>query len=234
MLAQTSAPEGFGELHEEYVGAYRALIQYLRDAIVGMSEYAALDEFVRAQFGDPDAEAPAGLVSLNLALMDTCRALEQAAAEAGYDVNLGCPQPPAEAVTIVVEIGGEWSAVPESLPAGDLIVEMVLTNTGNEPARPVVVEIFEGIATALPMVDGLVDLSQRGVGQEGITSFGLRYPGDRDISPEGDSDVTGEVPVLEPGDSVTIEFFASGPTIVVFDYGQGKFEAGSYIVIEQA
>jgi hypothetical protein len=234
VLSETSAPEGFEDAHEAYVGSYQALIEHLKDTMAGMSTHSEIDEFVRSQFGDPDADITADLAALNLAYIDTCRALELTATEAGYDVSMGCPVPPAETATIAVDIGMEWSAVPESLPAGDLIVEMVLTNVGDEPVQPVVVVIFEGDASALPTVGGIVDLSQSGVGQAGVTSFGLLYPGDHDIFTEGDSDVTGEVPVLEPGDSVTIEFFTSSTTIVVFDYGQGKFEAGSYIVIEQA
>ena len=116
----------------------------------------------------------------------------------------------------------------------DAQLEMVLTNVGDESIRPVVISIFGGDPTNPPIVDGIVDLSQSGVSDanSSLAAFGLEYPDVEALFTQGDSRVTGEVPLLDPGDSIAISVFGSGP-FVIFDYRQGEFQAGSFVVIEQ-
>ncbi len=176
-----------------------------------------------------EVEPPADFEVLNTVYVESCRYLERAGIEAGYESSLSCPEPPPEAVTIDVQVGGPWAASTNPLPSGDLVVDLALTNVGDETIRLAVVIIFEGDPTALPVVDGIVDLRRSGITEIGFTAFGLVYPDDRD----SENAPTPVAPELRPGETLTVTEFLSSNIIVIFDNRPGEYEAGNYIVIEQ-
>ena len=177
---------------------------------------------------------PAELAALEAAHMNACQNLEQLARDSGFDFTLECPEPTAEVIAVDVEVGGPWQADPNPLGVANARVDLVITNVGDEPIEVVVVDVFDGDAANLPVVDGRVDLTLSGVSDpsSGFASFGIRYP---DVhGPEGDSNVSNPPPALAPGDSVTLDPFEFFGTVVIFDYRAGEYEAGSSVVIEES
>jgi len=236
VLDAVEPPNGFEAAHQDYVNSYRGYFSYLREKVAGFIDFDGLLEFFNASF-DPLAELPAEHEQRLLALVESCRSLEELGAEAGFRSDLGCPTPPPEPISINVEIGDQWSATPNPLPIGDGLVQMTITNTGVEPIRPVVLDIFEGDDPLnLPVVDGVVDLSKDGqfFSSSRFAAFGLAYP-DREVlfGAGENSTVIGESPELLPGESIEAVIWSEG-TIVVFDYEPGEFEAGAYVVVERS
>lgn len=233
VLASIQPPIGFETAHQKYVNAFRASVTHMHDQVAGFSDLNELLEFLYALF-DPLAETSPELEQLVLGWVESCRALEDLGSEAGYRSNLNCPHPRPEAVSVDVEVGDEWTATPNPLAVGDGLVEMTITNTGNEAIRPVVVQIFEGDPLNLPVVDGVVDISQSGffVPAAGFAHFNLAYAGEDGVF-ISESGVTGEPPELLPGESVGAVLWVEGP-MVVFDYTQGQFESGAFVVIERS
>ena len=227
LLADVVAPSGFTEVHDDYVSAYQALTLHIKATIGEFSTLNEWDLFLKWLFGE--VELPADFEVLNTDYVQSCRSLEQAGVEAGYELSLGCPEPPPEAVTIDVQVGGPWSASTNPLPSGDLVVDLALTNVGDETIRLAVVSIFEGDPTTLPVVNGIVDLRRSGITEIGFTAFGLVYPDDRD----SENAPTPVAPELRPGETLTLTEFLSSNIIVIFDNRPGEYEAGNYIVIEQ-
>jgi len=227
LLADVAAPQGFTEVHDDYVEAYQALTLHLKTTVGEFSTLSEWDLFSKWLFGE--VEPPADFQAFNTAYVESCRSLEQTGVEAGYASSLGCPQPPPQAVTIEVQVGGPWSASTNPLPPGELDLEMVITNVGDETIRLAVVTVFEGDPTTLPVVDGIVDLSRSGIGEIGFTAFGLIYPDDRD----SENAPTPVAPELRPGETLTLTAFLSSNIIVIFDNRPGEYEAGNYVVIEQ-
>jgi hypothetical protein len=239
-LAQAEAldavepPPGFELAHREYVDAFRSYFTYLYDQIAGFTNLTEFISFFDAIF-DPLAELPAEQEQLLLAMVDSCRSLEDLGTDAGFRTDLGCPSPPEEPVSIEVEVDGQWSATPNPLPVGDGLVQMTITNTGSEAIRPVVLDIFEGDPVDLPIIDGVVDLSRSGVSFDAssrFSYFGIVYPGHEMLFGE-DSTVLGEPPELLPGESIEAVIWSEG-TMVVFDYQPGGFETGAYVVVERS
>ena len=228
-LAALSAPSGFESAHSDYVDAIQAWVDQMRTDSADLTTPDEIFDYLSMIFFG--FEVTPAMEALMLAQATSCRTLEQLGNEAGYSVHLGCPQEPMEALTVDVQMGGPWMADPNPLVAFEGDVDMTLTNVGDEPIQPVVIVIFEGDPTDLPIVDGVVDLSLSGVTDpsSGFASFGVEYP---NVFGEGDSKV-GEVPTLAPGETVTNTMFGGSSVIVVFDYRAGEFEAGSYIVIER-
>jgi len=227
-LDAVQPPEGFGSAHQEYASSYRDYFVYLNDQVAGFRELDEFIEFLNVIF-DPLGELPAEVERLFHASVESCRSLEDLGSDAGFRTDLGCPTPPEEPVSVEIEIGDEWSAVPDPLPIGDGLVAMTITNTGSETVRPVVVEIWEGDPLNLPLVDGVVDISRSGVDFDlasDSTTFGISYAGEN-------WEVDGEPLELPPGESVEAAVWSEG-TLVVFDYRQGRFETGAYVVIERS
>jgi hypothetical protein len=233
-VAAVTPPGGFEFAHTEYVDAIQARVDQMQaDSVDLTSPDEIFDYLTMVFFG---IELTPAMESLMLAQATSCRTLEQLGNDAGYSVELSCPQEPVEPVepveplTVDVQVGGPWMADPNPLAATEGDVDMTLTNVGDEPIQPVVIVIFEGDPTNLLLVDGVVDLSLSGVTDpsSGFASFGVEYP---DVFGEGDSKV-GEVATLAPGETAEITMFGSD-VFVVFDYQAGEFEAGSYVVIER-
>lgn len=233
VLESVVVPKGFESAHQNYVNSYRAYFSYVRDQVAGLTDLDQFVEFFNAIF-DPLAALPDEHEQLLLAAVETCRSLEDLGADAGYQSDLGCPTPPPEPISMTVEIGAQWSATPNPLPVGDGLVQMTITNTGAEPIRPVVLDIFEGDPLDLPVVDGVVDISKSGEldPASGFAEFGLAYAGENEVFID-EFGVTGEPPELFPGESVEAVVWSEG-TMVVFDYQPGQFEAGAYVVVERS
>jgi len=236
-LEKADVPQGFESAHQDYLDAFRAYFTYLYDQVAASSDLAELEDIFNPIF-DPLAEISPRYEQLLLAVVETCRSLEDLGTEAGNDPDLECPSPPPEMMSVEVDVG-EWTAVPGSLPAVEGLVVITITNRGSRPIRPVAVEIVEGDPANLPVVDGLVDIALTGTlySASGHTTFGVVHPGDlfgRDCALFGENCVLPrEAPVLQPGESVEAESQGSGP-IVVFDYQPGEFESEAYVVIERS
>jgi hypothetical protein len=234
VLDAVDAPSGFESAHHDYVNSYRDYFSYVRDQVARFGDLDELFEFFNAIF-DPLAALPVEHEQLLLAAVETCRSLEELGTDAGYRTDLGCPTPPPEPISMTVEIGDQWSATPNPLPVGDGLVQVTITNTGAEPIRPVVLDIFEGDPLDLPIIDGVVDLSRSGVSFDAssrFSYFGIVYPGHEMLFGE-DSTVLGEPPELLPGESIEAVIWSEG-TMVVFDYQPGGFETGAYVVVERS
>lgn len=233
VLGAVDVPNGFESAHQDYVNSYRSYFTYVRDQVAGFGDLDELFEFFNAIF-DPLAAVPVELEQLFLAMVETCRSVQDLGTGAGYRSDLGCPTPPPEPVSMTVETGDQWSATPNPLPVGDGLVQMTITNTGAEPIRPVVLDIFEGDPLDLPLVDGVVDISKSGEFDpaSGFAEFVLAYAGENEVFID-EFGVTGEPPELLPGESVEAALWSEG-TMVVFDYQPGQFEAGAYVVVERS
>jgi hypothetical protein len=212
---------------------YRGLFEKTRDDVSGFTTMDEFDTFMAAIF-DPAIPPSVEMDQLNSSYIIACKNLELLGRDAGFEFSLGCPEEPPEVVAVDVQLGGPWIADPNPHGVTDAQLEMVITNVGDEAIRPVVISIGGGDPTNPPIVDGVVDLSQSGVSDanSSLAAFGLEYPDTETIFTQGDSRVTGEIPILAPGESVAISVFGSGP-FVIFDYRQGEFQAGSFVVIEQ-
>jgi len=233
VLDAVDAPNGFASAHQDYVNSFRDYFSYVRDQVAGFTDLDELFEFFNAVF-DRLAEPLPEHEQLLLAAVETCRSLEDLGSDAGYRSDLGCPTPPPEAVSIDVEAGSQWSATPNPLPVGDGLVRITITNTGDQAIRPIVLEIFEGDPLNLPVFGGVVDLSidvQFRETGDGDIEFRFAYPGP-EVHP-GEEPVIGEPPELLPGESIEAAVWSEG-TLVFFDYRQGEFEAGAYVVVERS
>jgi hypothetical protein len=225
-VAAVAAPSSFEAAQYRYVNSLRLLYEEWRHTISGFTTLAELEAFWAS------ASLPGSLGDLQLEFIAACTELEETAAAAGYALDMQCPEPPPEVFEVTVEVGSGWIATPHRLPRGTDLVAIQITNASAEPIRPVVLDIFQGDPTNLPVGEGLVDLSLSGVTDpsSGYAAFGLAYPngllGD-------DSRVQGEPPELSPGESITVQLWVSGD-VVIFDYRDGEYEAGSYLVIERS
>jgi hypothetical protein len=226
-VAAVTPPGGFELAHTEYVDAIQARVDQMQADSVDLTTLDEIFDYLTMVFLEP---TPA-FEALMVAVATSCRTLEQQGKDAGYSVELSCPQEPVEPLTVDVQVGGPWLADPNPLAATEGDIHMTLTNVGDEPIQPVVIVIFEGDPTNLPLVDGVVDLSLSGVTDpsSGFASFGVGYP---DVF-GGDDSKVGEVATLAPGETAEITMFGGSEVFVVFDYQAGEFEAGSYVVIER-
>jgi hypothetical protein len=225
-LDAVEPPRGFETAHQEYVNSYRAYFVHLNDRVGAFSDLDEFTEFLNVIF-DPLAGLPPELERQFHAFAESCRSLADLGSDPGFRADLGCPTPPEEPVPVAVDIGDQWSATPDPLPVGDGLVAMSITNNGSETVQPVVIEIWDGDPLNLPIVDGFVDISRGGVEFDvtsDATTFGISYAGEN-------WEVNGEPLELPPGASVEASVWSEG-TLVVFDYRQGEFEAGAYVVIE--
>jgi hypothetical protein len=233
VLEAITPPPAFETAHRDFVDAYRDYHAHIRDEILAITTLSGFDFLYGA---DPLAGLPPDTLEFVSAYVAACDALVQKGAEVGYSadsLDLGCPSLPPIPVTIEVIAGEVWVAAPNPAAAGDGLVRMVITNTGTEAIRPVVVDISEGDPLKLPVVGGVVDLALGGVWEAGseYASFNLHYSGHDQVFITEDG-VQGQPPELAPGQSVEAAVW-SGGTLVVFDYRAGEFEAGALVVIER-
>lgn len=234
-VAALQPPASFATAHDAYVVAYRGLFEKTRDDVSGFTTMDEFDAFMAAIF-DPAIPPSVEMDQLNSSYINACKNLEQVGRDAGFDFGLGCPEEPPAAVAVDVQVGGPWQANPNPIGVTGAYVVLTLTNVGDEPIQPVVIDIFEGDPTNLPVIDGVVDLTRSGISSDAesdFTLFGLIYP---DVSgDQGDSIVSNPPPILAPGESVELDGFdgSGGGLIVIFDYRQDEFQAGSFVVIEQ-
>jgi hypothetical protein len=115
------------------------------------------------------------------------------------------PCPPIAVVEI--DAGEEWNATTQVAPVGGWL-ELRVTNNGVEAMELVVIEIVDGES---------FDLSQADQAESSGATFNL-------ISPASS---------YAPGEGFATKT-ASENTIVVFDNGVGRFEAGAVIVITRS
>ncbi len=229
-IAALEVPVEFAKAHVAFVDSSRAFYGTLRDRVSQLTDLTEFEVLLTPLF-DPLVPMPAEIGSLYAALGAACTALESQGRDAGYAVDLDCPEPPAEVVTVDVEAEEVWSASPNPLATGDGPVQIHITNTGSEPIRPVVLDQIDGDPLDLPVLNGLVQIEKGGTSDSSHTSFNLAYPG-----VEGFVDETGLIaqpPELAPGDSIVAAVWGSGP-IVILDYRAGQFEVGAFVVIERS
>lgn len=231
MAVEAVAPPSlFANAHRRYIDTLRLFYEEWQRTVSGFTTLVELEAFW-ASASDPIRGLSNPLGDLQLDAIAACNELEDTAAEAGYDLDIRCAEGPSQAFEVSVEVGATWIATPSQLPPGTDVVAIRITNTSPEPIRPVVLDIFEGDPLNLPVGEGLVDLSLGGVidPSSGYAAFGLAYP-------EGllgdDGRVLGEPPELPPGESMTVRLWISGD-IVIFDYRDSAYEAGSYVAVER-
>jgi hypothetical protein len=226
-LRALTAPGGFETAHAEYVDAIQASADQMRTGSAGFTTSVEINNYLAMVL--IGIQPTPAFEAASLAVASGWSTLEQLGNRAGYSVDLGCPREPVEEVAVDVLVGGPWQALPNPLAETDGDIRLTLTNVGDESIRPVVISVFEGDPTNLPIVDGVVDLSLSGITDpdSDFASFGVAYP---DVLGEGDSKV-GDVPTLAPGETADATMFGGSEVIVIIDYRQGEFEAGNYLVI---
>ncbi len=222
-------PAMFAEAHRRYVVALRTVHEERKRVFTGFTTFGEYQDWLAEIH--PVTGASGALADALDAYIVACAAMETTAAQAGYELDLQCPEPPPEAIEVRIEAGDQWVATPASLPADADLITLEITNIGTEPIRPVVLDIFEGDPLDLPVGEGVVDIALSGVSDpsSGYASFGLAYPNDLFGD---DSRLTDVPPELAPGKTVTTHLFVSGH-LVVFDYRAGQFEAGRYVVVDK-
>ena len=230
-LDALTAPGGFEEAHAAYIAAYQSWAEQLVGDSAALTEPDDIDDYLAMIFFGFEPTPP--IAAAMTAIATGCMNLQQLGVSAGYAAELSCPLAPApapEPIALDVQVGGPWVADPNPLAVTDGDIQVTLRNVGAEPIRPVIIDVFEGDPNNLPIVNGVVDLSLSGVGDpdSGLASFGVQYP---DVFTGDDSNV-GEVPLLASGASTETTLSASD-VLVVFDYRQDEFEAGSRVVIER-
>ena len=213
-LAGITPPAAFADAHARYADAYLLLYQPILDETEKFNSVADWEEWLPTWFEASDAR---------LDFVDACEEMEETAASGGFAIDLQCPTPPPESVDVRVEVGAVWKASPDLVSTGNVVIELDIINVGSSPVQVVVVDIFPGNPVDLPVENGVVDLARSG------ESFGVAYP---DVFVGEDSQLVDELPEVLPGETVHATVWGSGP-IVVFDYAAGRFEAGSYVLIER-
>ena len=227
-LEGITPPDGFVEAHARYVDAWFGLYEPMLETTETLETVSEWEAWLPSLFD----EGSAAFAEPRLALSEACSDLESKAADGGYRVDLQCPTPPPEVVEVGVEVGGSWEASADTVPTGNVAVDLAITNTGDSAIQVVVIDIFEGDPLDLPVENGLVDIGLSGVTFDSDSThayFGVAYP---DVFVGEDSQLRADFPELAPGETVHVTVWGSGP-IVVFDYGPGEFEAGARVLIER-
>ena len=222
-LNSLTPPPAFTDAHARYVEAYFGFYEPILDRTEQLTTVADWEEWW-ATLSDPS--------ETYLALAEACQELVDKAAAEGYQLALGCPAGPPEVVEVDVEVGSTWVASPDTVPSGNVVVELMITNVGDTPVRVVVLDVFDGDPLDLPIENGLVDLAVSGVtfdSDSSTTHFGVAYP---EVFLGEDGQLGEPPPEVGPGETVYATVHGSGP-IVVFDYTAGQFEAGAHVVIQR-
>lgn len=230
-LNQVAPPPGFEELHQDYAAAYEQFAEWMGDRFAGFSTLEEYNELLEPLFFGTSEGVPEELQALYAEMIESCRAIEDTAREEGFGAEIGCPNPPADPVSVTVTIGS-WTAEPDPLPVGDGLVEITIVNAGQEPVIPIVLDVWEGNPSNLPLIDGMVDLSRSGMYEEALdyAVFQVVFAAEVEIIESG---LTDTPPALPPGETIVVDVWASG-ALVVFDYSKGAFESGAYVVVERS
>ena len=210
-LDALEVPAALTSAHEAYLTAYQDIVSSVREAMAG---FVSLEEFggyhLEDFFTSPrlTADHPETLFRLGA----SCYSLDLSLIEAAQAEQLPCPP----IAVVEIDAGEEWNATTQVAPVGGWL-ELRVTNNGVEAMELVVIEIVDGDPFDLPVVDGMVDLSQADQAESSGATFNL-------ISPASS---------YAPGEGFATKT-ASENTIVVFDNGVGRFEAGAVIVITRS
>lgn len=221
LIAALVPPAELAVEHDDFLSSRRAWAAIASD----LGENLKTFEDAEALYEDPE------FAHANDALASGCRALESAAAAAGFTVALGCPEPIEQPQGVEVQVTFDASGVTID-PAGVIDagggVELMITNADDTVHHPVVAILFAGDPFHLPIRDGGVDLNESGVVSDAEESdpergyFGLHWP---EVTGE---DWDGTVPDLAPGDTLPV---VVGPgEYVIFDHAPGAYEAGGLAV----
>ena len=231
-LNQVAPPPGFEELHQDYAAAYEQFAEWMADRFAGFITLEEYYELLDPLLSGTSDGVPEELQALYAEMIESCRAIEDTAREEGLGADIGCPNPPADPISVTVTIGPSWAAEPDPLPVGDGLVEITIVNTDQEAVIPIVLDVWEGDPSNLPLVDGLVDLSRSGMyeGALDYAVFQVVFVAEVEVTESGLSDTP---PALLPGETIVADVWASG-TLVVFDYRKGAFESGAYVVVERS
>jgi len=137
-----------------------------------------------------------------------------------------------------IEIGdSSWSAMPSTMEAGGGSFTITVVNSGTEQQEFAVVSLFGGDAAALPMNNGMLDLSRNGLSTDaenpGVATFHVVHPDYEGQEGEGVEPGLLVPDTIGPGEekTVTIGGFEGGGepgTYVVLSYKPGAYEAGDY------
>lgn len=134
-----------------------------------------------------------------------------------------------------------WTANPSSIEAGGGEFTLTIANETATTQPFAVVSLWRGSADALPLVDGLLDLSRNNLGGDAenpdVALFSVVYPDYE--SPEGEGVAPAPlVPaVVEPAEEVTFTIGGAkgggepGP-YVVLSWVPGGYEAGDYTAFD--
>lgn len=231
-LNQVAPPPGFEELHQDFAAAYGQFAEWMAGRFAGFTTLAEYNELLEPLFSGTSEGVPGELQALYAEMIESCRAIEDTAREEGFAAEIGCPNPPAEPISVTLTIGPSWAAEPDPLPVGDGLVEITIVNAGQEPVIPIVLDVWEGNPSNLPLVDGMVDLSRSGMyeGASDNAVFQVVFAAEVEIIESG---LTDTPPALPPGETIVVDVWASG-ALVVFDYTKGAFESGAYVVVERS
>lgn len=210
-LESVETPASVASEHQAYVLATRRLFTSMREAMAGFTTLAEFEGYyLEDTFSSPKLTANHQDALYQMAV--ACQSLEQRLAEQGNSTDLGCPP-----IEVIVEVGDVWKATPNVVPVGGL--GLTISNKGNQPIRPMVIEILEGDPLDLPVFDGVVDISQSGVVDSASVYAAFRL-------------IT-QLEELQPDQGVRIRI-ASDFTLVVLDHRPGEFEAGAVVIIKRS
>lgn len=214
-LREVSPPAAFSAAHARYSDTLAEVFEQRLETTEQLTSIEAWAEWLDSLGIATDAY---------LDFIDACEEMEETAEHEGFALDLSCPAPPPEVVEVRVEVGAGWHAEPDLAPTDGVVLELTITNSGDKPVRVVVLDVFGDDPLNLPLADGLVDLTQHGVG------FGIAYP---ELLTGDDNTLAGPPPEILPGETVTATVWGSGP-VVVLDHSVGALERGSYVVIKRA
>jgi hypothetical protein len=221
LLADLAAPQSLAAQHEDYVASRHAWYE----TVVLLAPQLTTFEDAAVISQDPD------YVRTTDALASSCQALESAASQAGFPVSLSCPVPeePARTEQVTATIDSEgWVIEPAGMIDSGGGVVLTITNADDKPRQPVVVFLFDGDPSRLPLRDGVVDLGQAVVVSDAnadpeVAHFGLTWPeSDGEDSPE-------TAPDLTPGDSLTVALLPGN--YVILDRLPGAYAAGEFATL---
>lgn len=126
--------------------------------------------------------------------------------------------------------GEEWSAVPQVMEASGGRFTLTIENTSGEPIDFVVVKLNGAAADALPIRDGLLDVTQE---SRYASTYWIVYPDYERREGEGVVPPQAVPAALEAGESATVtigtlEGGGEPGWYVVMSYQPGGYAAGDY------
>jgi hypothetical protein len=225
-IAELVVPQGLEPSHEAYMASRWAWSEVATPLAEQVESFADVENIL----GDPD------FIRTNNAVTESCHDLGSAAREAGFSVAMECegpvPEedlagPPIEEVTATIDPGG-WIIEPAGMVDSGAGVELTITNDDAKTRQPVVVVLFDGHPSQLPLKEDAVDLRQAGVASDPsadpeVAHFGLAWP-------EPDSENSQETaPDLAPGETITVD--VPPGDYVIFDQLPGAYEAGEFATL---